>query len=125
MDLIKELHKSKGIIVTTFIGILKYNRNLLEYNWHYLILDEGHKIRNPTAKVTIAVKKIRTPHKILLTGSPMQNNLTELWSLFDFTNPGVLGNISTFQEHFSTPILQGGFANSTPMQVQLCFYILM
>lgn len=118
-ELIKEIHKNKGIIVTTYIGILKFKTSLLDYNWHYLILDEGHKIRNPTAKVSVAVKHIRTPHRILLTGSPMQNNLTELWSLFDFTNPGMLGNITTFQEHFSTPILQGGFANSSPMQVRI------
>lgn len=117
VQLIKEIHKSKGIIVTTYISILKYKDDLINYNWHYLILDEGHKIRNSSAKISVALKHIRTPHRILLTGSPMQNNLTELWSLFDFTNPGMLGNITTFQEHFSTPILQGGFVNSTPMQV--------
>lgn len=104
-------------MVTTYLGILKYKGNLLEHNWHYIVLDEGHKIRNPTAKVSIATKQIRTPHRLLLTGSPMQNNLTELWSLFDFTNPGMLGNLTTFQEHFANPILHGGFANSTPMQV--------
>ncbi|KAJ8924018.1 hypothetical protein NQ315_006795 [Exocentrus adspersus] len=114
--LIKEMNRCKGIIVTTYLGILKYKGNLLEYNWHYFVLDEGHKIRNPTAKVSIAVKEIRTPHRLLLTGSPMQNNLTELWSLFDFTNPSMLGNLTTFQEHFATPILHGGFANSTSMQ---------
>nr|XP_023014633.1 DNA excision repair protein ERCC-6-like isoform X1 [Leptinotarsa decemlineata] len=115
-DLIKDMHETKGIIITTYLGILKYKDNLLDHNWHYVILDEGHKIRNPTAKVTVAVKQIRTPHRIMLTGSPMQNNLTELWSLFDYTNPGMLGNLSTFQEHFANPILHGGFANSTPMQ---------
>lgn len=116
-NLIKEMNKCKGIMVTTYLGILKYKGNLLEHNWHYIVLDEGHKIRNPTAKVSIATKQIRTPHRLLLTGSPMQNNLTELWSLFDFTNPGMLGNLTTFQEHFANPILHGGFANSTPMQV--------
>lgn len=117
------MHKCKAVIVTTYIGILKYKTSLLDYNWHYLILDEGHKIRNPTAKVSVAVKHIKTPHRILLTGSPMQNNLIELWSLFDFTNPDMLGNITTFQEHFSTPILQGGFENSTPMQVYLHIFV--
>ncbi|CAH1164078.1 unnamed protein product [Phaedon cochleariae] len=114
--LIKDMHKSKGILITTYSGVLTYNDVLVDYNWHYLILDEGHKIRNPAAKATVAVKRIRTPHRIMLTGSPMQNNLTELWSLFDFTNPGVLGDSATFQEHFANPILHGGFANSTPSQ---------
>lgn len=114
--LIKEMHKSKGIIITTYLGVIKYQNNLLDYNWHYVILDEGHKIRNPSAKATVAIKLLRTPHRLMLTGSPMQNDLTELWSLLDFTNTGLLGNLKTFQEHFSTPILHGGFSNSTPMQ---------
>ncbi|KAL1487995.1 hypothetical protein ABEB36_015375 [Hypothenemus hampei] len=114
--LIKKIHKNKGILVTTYAGILKYKSNLRELSWHYFILDEGHKIRNPSTKVTMAVKEFQTPHKLMLTGSPMQNNLTELWSLFDFTNPGMLGDLATFNEHFATPILQGGFTNATPMQ---------
>ncbi|XP_044263689.1 DNA excision repair protein ERCC-6-like [Tribolium madens] len=115
-NLIKEIHNDKGILVTSYGGILKYKENLTQFEWHYVILDEGHKIRNPNAKVSVAVKKIRTPHRLMLTGSPMQNNLQELWSLFDFTNPGMLGNLNTFMEHFNNPIVQGGFANATPMQ---------
>ncbi|EFA07002.2 DNA excision repair protein ERCC-6 [Tribolium castaneum] len=115
-NLIKEIHKDRGILVTSYGGILKYKENLAQFEWHYVILDEGHKIRNPNAKVSVAVKKFRTPHRLMLTGSPMQNNLQELWSLFDFTNPGMLGNLATFMEHFNNPIVQGGFANATPMQ---------
>ncbi|XP_060531636.1 LOW QUALITY PROTEIN: DNA excision repair protein ERCC-6-like [Cylas formicarius] len=113
---IKDMNQSKGVIITTYAGLLKYKGNFAEYNWHYLILDEGHKVRNPSAKVTVAAKGLRTPHRIMLTGSPMQNNLVELWSLFDFTNPGILGDLATFQEHFISPILKGGFANSSSMQ---------
>lgn len=47
----------------------------------------------------------------------MQNNLQELWSLFDFIVPGMLGALPTFMEHFAQPIMQGGYANATPMQV--------
>ncbi|XP_044747303.1 DNA excision repair protein ERCC-6-like [Coccinella septempunctata] len=114
--LIRDINEDNGVLVTTYLGILKYKGNLLDHHWHYLILDEGHKIRNATAKVTVAVKQIRTPHRILLSGSPMQNNLQELWSLFDFTNPGILGALNTFMEHFNNPIIQGGFANASPMQ---------
>ncbi|KAK9873709.1 hypothetical protein WA026_002066 [Henosepilachna vigintioctopunctata] len=114
--LIKDINENNGILVTTYLGILKYKGNLLDYHWHYVVLDEGHKIRNATAKITVAVKQIRTPHRIMLTGSPMQNNLQELWSLFDYTNPGMLGAQNTFMEHFNNPIIQGGFANATPMQ---------
>ena len=58
-----------------------------QYRYHYLILDEGHKIKNPQAKVTNAVKNLRCEHRIVLTASPIQNNLKELWSLFDFIAP--------------------------------------
>ena len=67
----------------------------------------GHKIRNPDAKVTLAVKQIATPNRLILSGSPMQNNLKELWSLFDFIYPGKLGTLPVFMQQFSTPIIQG------------------
>uniref|UniRef100_A0A1Y1KDE8 DNA repair and recombination protein RAD54-like n=1 Tax=Photinus pyralis TaxID=7054 RepID=A0A1Y1KDE8_PHOPY len=115
-QLMKEINKSKGILITTYSGVLKYKGYLSELPWHYLILDEGHKIRNHNAKVSIAIKQLTTPHRIMLTGSPMQNNLQELWSLFDFIVPGMLGNLTTFMEHVATPIMQGGYTNATPMQ---------
>ena len=51
--------------------------------------------------------QFRTPHRLILTGSPMQNNLKELWSLFDFVFPGKLGTLPVFMEEFSVPITQG------------------
>ncbi|CAH1165805.1 unnamed protein product [Phyllotreta striolata] len=114
--LIKDVRKTKGVIITTYQGVIKYEKYLTEHEWHYVILDEGHKIRNPATKATQVVKSLNTPHRLMLTGSPMQNDLTELWSLFDFTNPGMLGDLKTFQEHFIEPILQGGYSNSTYAQ---------
>lgn len=70
-----------------------------------------------TLQISVAVKEIRTPHRVILTGSPMQNNLQELWSLFDFISPGLLGTLPIFIEHFCNPIMQGGYFNATPMQV--------
>jgi DNA excision repair protein ERCC-6 len=101
--------------------LLLYTKELLSKNWHYVILDEGHKIRNPDAKVTIVAKCFRTPHRIILSGSPIQNNLKELWSLFDFVFPGKLGTLEAFMENFSVPIVQGGYSNATEIQVQTAF----
>ena len=56
--------------------------------WQYVVLDEGHKIRNPDAAITQVCKRFSTSHRLILTGSPIQNKLTELWSLFDFVFPG-------------------------------------
>lgn len=122
-NLIKEINKDKGILITTYSGLLKYKGHLIEYSWHYLILDEGHKIRNPNSQISAAVKCINTPHKMLLTGSPMQNNLQELWSLFDFIIPGLLGTLQVFTEHFANPIIHGGFANATSIQVHTVYFI--
>lgn len=63
-----------------------------------------------------AVKRFQTPHRLLLTGSPMQNSLRELWSLFDFILPGKLGTLPVFLEHCAAPITRGGYANATALQ---------
>jgi DNA excision repair protein ERCC-6 len=93
---------------------------LLPITWHYVVLDEGHKIRNPDAAITIAAKQLRTPHRLLLTGSPIQNNLRELWSLFDFIYPGKLGTLPVFLTEFSVPMMLGSYANASDAQVRVC-----
>lgn len=62
--------------------------------------------------------QFRTPHRFILSGSPMQNNLKELWSLFDFVFPGKLGTLPVFMEQFSVPITMGGYSNASPVQVR-------
>ncbi|CAL7947361.1 unnamed protein product [Xylocopa violacea] len=108
--------KPGGILITSYSGMLRHKDLLVTSQWHYVILDEGHKIRNPQAKVSKAVKEFSTPHRLLLTGSPMQNSLKELWSLFDFILPGKLGTLPAFLEHCATPITRGGYVNATPLQ---------
>lgn len=115
-QLIRDLHTAHGILLITYAGVVKYSKDLTARKWHYIILDEGHKIRNPDTQVSKLVKKFQTPHKILITGSPMQNSLQELWSLFDFMRPGLLGTYTAFMDHFAMPITQGGYANATEYQ---------
>ena len=67
--------------------------------------------------------KFATPHRIILSGSPLQNNLKELWSLFDFIYPGKLGTLPVFMAEFSVPITLGGYANATDVQVIFTHYI--
>ena len=78
-----------------------------KHQFSVAILDEAQRVRNPDAKTTIAVKRINCTCRIALSGSPIQNNLTELWSIFDFVAPGRLGTLPTFQEELATPIEQG------------------
>ncbi|XP_039754264.1 DNA excision repair protein ERCC-6-like [Pararge aegeria] len=121
--LIKDLHFSHGILLITYAGIVKYINDLLSKKWQYIILDEGHKIRNPDTQVSKLVKKFETPHRIIITGSPMQNSLQELWSLFDFMRPRLLGTYTAFMEHFAVPITQGGYANATEYQEAIALEI--
>ncbi|KAM5141600.1 DNA excision repair protein ERCC-6 [Mantella aurantiaca] len=121
VKLIGEIGRSRGILITSYSNVRILQEELQKFNWHYIILDEGHKIRNPNAAVTVACKQFRTPHRIILSGSPMQNNLRELWSLFDFVFPGKLGTLPVFMEQFSVPITMGGYSNASPVQVKTAY----
>lgn len=110
--------KDGHVLVTTYSGLQTYAPVLIPVEWGCAILDEGHKIRNPNTSITIHCKELRTPHRLILSGTPMQNNLTELWSLFDFVFPMRLGTLVDFRNQFEFPIRQGGYANATNLQVQ-------
>ncbi|KAI9305314.1 SNF2 family N-terminal domain-containing protein [Cunninghamella echinulata] len=113
--------KKGGILITTYSGLQSYREILLKHKWGYIILDEGHKIRNPDSETTLVCKQFKTPHRIILSGTPIQNNLKELWSLFDFIFPGRLGTLPVFQSQFSIPINIGGYANASNVQVQTAY----
>lgn len=108
-----------GDVVVTSYGSLRLNQDLLlPHAWGLAILDEGDRIRNPDAETTLVAKQLDTPHRLILTGAPMQNNLKELWSLFDFVVPGRLGTLPVFEDHFIHPISRGGYSNATAVQVR-------
>ncbi|CAO0789711.1 unnamed protein product [Mucor circinelloides] len=119
--LVEQYVKCGGILITTYSGVQSYREILLKHRWGYVVLDEGHKIRNPDSGTTLAIKQFKTPHRIILSGTPIQNNLKELWSLFDFIFPGRLGTLPIFQTQFSVPIGIGGYANATNVQVQTAY----
>jgi len=111
--------QSKGhVLVTTYVGLKIYSKYILPRQWGYCVLDEGHKIRNPDSIISLTCKQIKTYNRIILSGTPIQNNLLELWSLFDFVFPGRLGTLPVFQQQFSIPINMGGYANASNVQVQ-------
>ncbi|KAG7821668.1 hypothetical protein KL928_000143 [Ogataea angusta] len=117
-ELVDSVINNGHVIITTYVGVRIYSRYLLPVRWNYVVLDEGHKIRNPDSHVTLACKQLKTPNRIILSGTPIQNNLVELWSLFDFVFPGRLGTLPVFQKQFCVPINIGGYANATNVQVQ-------
>lgn len=105
------------VLVTTYAGLQTYADVLIPVDWEYAVLDEGHKIRNPNTGITINCKELRTPNRVILSGTPMQNNLIELWSLFDFVFPMRLGTLVNFRQAFEVPIKLGGYANATNLQI--------
>ncbi|KAI9274508.1 SNF2 family N-terminal domain-containing protein [Phascolomyces articulosus] len=119
--LVERFVKLGGVLITTYSGVQAYREVLLKHKWGYVVLDEGHKIRNPDSETTLACKRFKTPHRIILSGTPIQNNLKELWSLFDYIFPGRLGTLPVFQTQFSVPINIGGYANASNVQVQTAY----
>lgn len=117
-EIIDRVIEKGHVLVTTYVGLRIYSKHILPHEWGYTILDEGHKIRNPNSEISLACKRIKTYNRIILSGTPIQNNLIELWSLFDFVFPGRLGTLPVFEQQFAIPINMGGYANATNVQVQ-------
>ena len=83
--------------ITTYSMILK-KENLLEQNWDVVILDEAQAIKNPLSKQTKTIKRLQSNFRIAMTGTPIENDLSNLWSIFDFLNKGLLGSQSEFKK---------------------------
>lgn len=94
------------VIVTSYDVLRNDSEFLTDFNFNYCVLDEGHIIKNSTTRLTKVVKCIKAEHRLVLSGTPIQNNVLELWSLFDFLMPGFLGTEKQFQEKFAKPIAQ-------------------
>ncbi|NUM43368.1 MAG: SNF2 helicase associated domain-containing protein, partial [Anaerolineales bacterium] len=92
------------LVLTTYGTLLRDVQTLRMYKFHYVILDESQAIKNPAAQTSKAVRLLNSEHRLVMTGTPVENNTFELWSQFAFLNPGLLGNLEYFKEEFSGPI---------------------
>ena len=93
----KESPDGFDLVITTYALVQKY-KWLQSYSWNYIILDEAQAIKNPGTKQAREIKKLSSLNRIILTGTPIENRLSDLWSLFDFLNPGLLGNAREFKK---------------------------
>lgn len=93
-----------NIIITSYDVLRKDIDYLATQVWNYCILDEGHIIKSAKSKITMAAKRVQADHRLLLSGTPIQNNVLELWSLFDFLMPGFLGTERQFQANYGKPL---------------------
>ncbi|HBF09420.1 MAG TPA: helicase [Gammaproteobacteria bacterium] len=92
------------IILTTYTLLMRDKKLLLQHEFYYLILDEAQYIKNHKAKTTQIAHQIKAKHRLCLTGTPMENHLGELWSLFHFIMPGFLGDSQHFRAVYKNPI---------------------
>ncbi len=96
------------LIVTTYPLVNRDNKVLFAQEYDLAILDEAQAVKNPTAAVSKHIRAIRARQRIALTGTPMENNLQELWSLYDWLIPGLLGERKAFTAEYRKPIEQFG-----------------
>ncbi|KAM6056677.1 DNA excision repair protein ERCC-6-like [Theristicus caerulescens] len=116
---LERVQRKNGIVITSYQMLINNLKQLAssheqEFVWDYVILDEAHKIKCPSNKTTKCVYAIPAKHRLLLTGTPVQNNLREMWSLFDFACQGsLLGTAKTFRMEYENPITRAREKDAT------------
>ncbi|MBO5947979.1 DEAD/DEAH box helicase [bacterium] len=100
----RELDTTTDVIITTYTILRLDKEKLIKTKWGMVIIDEAQNIKNSDTSQTKAVKELKTDFRVAMTGTPVENRLNELWSIFDFINKGYLGSLRNFQKSYSTPI---------------------
>ena len=96
--------KHYDLVLTTY-GTVRNDIDMLrEYHFNYVVLDESQIIKNAESKIFNAIKELKASHRLVLTGTPIENSLNDLWAQFSFLNPGMLGSKSNFRDEFVNPI---------------------
>jgi superfamily II DNA or RNA helicase len=96
------------LVLTTYPLLARDHETLTAQDWHLVVLDEAQTIKNPSAETTRQALRLRARQRLCLSGTPLQNHLGELWSLFDFLAPGFLGSAQNFRSRYRTPIEKHG-----------------
>jgi superfamily II DNA or RNA helicase len=92
------------VVITTYPLLPRDKAVLMEQEFHLVILDEAQQVKNAQSQAAAVVRGLRARHRLCLSGTPLENHLGELWSLFHFLMPGFLGDAMSFRRHFRTPI---------------------
>ncbi|KAF8530036.1 SNF2 family DNA-dependent ATPase [Hysterangium stoloniferum] len=94
------------VVITTYEMIIKDRQHLAKYQWNFIVVDEGHRLKNMDCKLVQEIKKYDSANRLILTGTPLHNNLAELWSLLNFILPDIFTDLNSFQEWFNLPMMQ-------------------
>lgn len=108
-------------IITTYDLILMDYQSLMRYKWKYLVIDEGHRIKNMNSKLLKKLKKLNTSSRLLLSGTPLQNNISELWTMLNFLLPEIFSDLDVFEAWFRDE-LSDNSADSAPQKNKLVYF---
>ena len=90
------------VCVTSYEIVMKEKAVFKKFHWRYMVIDEAHRIKNEKSKLSEIIREFKTSNRLLLTGTPLQNNLHELWALLNFLLPDVFNSSEDFDEWFNT-----------------------
>jgi SNF2 family DNA or RNA helicase len=96
-----------GVVITSYALLRRDEEFLMGKDFRYVILDEAQHIKNPVSATARAAKRLKSDRRLALTGTPIENRLSEFWSIIDFVSPGLLGDLKTFEEKVARPIDRG------------------
>jgi superfamily II DNA or RNA helicase len=103
----KDELEDADVIITSYALLRRDEELLAKLNLRYAILDEAQNIKNPLSATARAAKRLKADRRLALSGTPIENRLSEIWSIFDFVSPGLLGPLDKFEERYSRPIDAG------------------
>jgi len=103
-----EAARQHDVVITSYSLLYRDVEDFASVEWHRVVLDEAQKVKNPSTKSAQAARRLKALHRVALTGTPVENRLSELWSIFQFLNPGYLGSFKSFRRSFAIPIERYG-----------------
>jgi len=119
----EEVQKAE-VVITSYALLRRDEEFLSKLDLTYVILDEAQHIKNPMSATAAAAKKVRARRRLALTGTPIENRLSEIWSIFDFVSPGLLGSLDKFEQRFSRPIEAGDYKTAQRLRATIHPFIL-
>ena len=121
----EEHYAAYDVIITSYGTIRNDLDQLFLFDWHYVFLDESQAIKNPGSLTTRALQLLKSKNRIILSGTPVQNNTFDLFAQFNFINPGLLGTRDFFKTEFATPIDKGGDAGKSALLRKMIYPFLL
>ncbi|HVY49589.1 MAG TPA: SNF2-related protein [Minicystis sp.] len=116
--------KDAEVVITSYALLRRDEEFLSKLDLGYAILDEAQHIKNPMSATAAAAKRLKAKRRLALTGTPIENRLSEIWSIFDFVSPGLLGALDRFEQRFSRPIEAGDYKTAQRLRATIHPFIL-